>query len=65
MAECICVHLRGFTFVHAESARLANVNPPKLVSHARTGARVDEVEFHPAYHDMFRLGYAAGQVISA
>ncbi|MDQ3740548.1 MAG: acyl-CoA dehydrogenase family protein, partial [Actinomycetota bacterium] len=30
--------------------RQANEFPPKLVTHDRYGNRVDEVEFHPAYH---------------
>ena len=28
----------------------ANENPPKLKTHDRYGHRIDEVEFHPAYH---------------
>ena len=31
-------------------AELANTHPPVLVTHDRWGHRVDEVEFHPAYH---------------
>ncbi len=31
-------------------ARLANLYPPVLHTHDRTGHRVDEVEFHPSYH---------------
>jgi putative acyl-CoA dehydrogenase len=31
-------------------ARLANTHKPQLKSHARTGERIDEVEFHPSYH---------------
>jgi putative acyl-CoA dehydrogenase len=30
--------------------RQANEFPPKLVTHDRYGNRIDEVEFHPAYH---------------
>ena len=33
-----------------EWGRLANVNPPVLKSHDRYGHRIDEVEFHPAWH---------------
>ena len=33
-------------------ARLANENPPKLRTHDRYGHRVDEVEFHPAWHEL-------------
>jgi putative acyl-CoA dehydrogenase len=38
--------------------RLANENPPKLRTHDRYGHRVDEVEFHPAWHEL--LGMAVG-----
>ncbi|HEX6667279.1 MAG TPA: acyl-CoA dehydrogenase family protein [Solirubrobacterales bacterium] len=30
----------------------ANENPPKLKTHDRYGNRVDEVEFHPAWHEL-------------
>ncbi|HWP64819.1 MAG TPA: isovaleryl-CoA dehydrogenase [Candidatus Limnocylindria bacterium] len=33
-----------------EWGRLANANPPVLHSHDRYGHRIDEVEFHPAWH---------------
>jgi putative acyl-CoA dehydrogenase len=33
-----------------QHARLANLFPPRLHTHDRTGHRVDEVEFHPSYH---------------
>jgi putative acyl-CoA dehydrogenase len=32
--------------------RLANENGPKLRTHDRYGHRVDEVEFHPAWHEL-------------
>ncbi|OON80624.1 acyl-CoA dehydrogenase family protein [Streptomyces tsukubensis] len=35
---------------------LANENPPKLRTHDRYGNRVDEVDFHPAWHRL--LGHA-------
>jgi putative acyl-CoA dehydrogenase len=38
---------------------LANENPPKLRTHDRYGHRVDEVEFHPAWHEL--LGAAVEQ----
>jgi putative acyl-CoA dehydrogenase len=41
-----------------ELGRLANENPPKLRTHDRYGNRVDEVEFHPAWHEL--LGTAVG-----
>src|SRR6478609_2552007 len=33
----------------------ANENPPKLRTHDRYGNRVDEVEFHPAWHELLGL----------
>jgi len=41
-------------------ARLANKHLPELITHDRFGHRVDEIEFHPSWHDlmsrMFRDG---------
>jgi putative acyl-CoA dehydrogenase len=34
----------------------ANENPPKLHTHDRYGNRVDQVEFHPAWHELMKLG---------
>jgi putative acyl-CoA dehydrogenase len=36
--------------------RLANENKPILHTHDRYGNRIDEVEFHPAWHDLMRMG---------
>lgn len=44
----------------AELARLANVNPPKLKTHDPQGRRIDQVEFHPAYHAIMRRSVDAG-----
>ncbi|GAB3408699.1 isovaleryl-CoA dehydrogenase [Massilia agilis] len=41
-------------------ARLANANPPRLVQFDRSGRRVDEVEFHPAWHALMALMVGAG-----
>ncbi len=41
-------------------ARLANVHPPELHTHDRFGRRIDEVEFHPAYHALMAASIAAG-----
>jgi putative acyl-CoA dehydrogenase len=38
--------------------RLANANPPLLRTHDRYGHRIDEVEFHPAWHEL--MGVAVG-----
>jgi putative acyl-CoA dehydrogenase len=43
-----------------EWGRLANEHPPALRTHDRYGERIDEVEFHPAYHDLLTLGVARG-----
>jgi putative acyl-CoA dehydrogenase len=39
--------------------RLANEHPPVLRSHDRYGKRIDEVEFHPAWDSLLRLGLDA------
>jgi putative acyl-CoA dehydrogenase len=39
---------------------VANENPPKLRSFDRYGHRIDEVEFHPAYHRVMELGMRHG-----
>jgi putative acyl-CoA dehydrogenase len=36
--------------------RLANENKPVLHTHDRYGNRIDEVEFHPAWHQLMKLG---------
>jgi len=41
-------------------ARLANVHGPVLHSHDRFGRRVDQVEFHPSYHELMKLATRAG-----
>jgi putative acyl-CoA dehydrogenase len=38
----------------------ANETPPRLRSHDRFGNRIDEVEFHPAWHELMRLGISHG-----
>jgi putative acyl-CoA dehydrogenase len=38
----------------------ANENPPRLRTHDRHGHRVDEVDFHPAWHRLLGKGVAAG-----
>lgn len=43
-----------------EWGRLANTNPPILRTHDRYGHRIDEVEFHPAYHSLMRVSVGAG-----
>ena len=43
-----------------ELGRLANENPPVLRTHDRYGNRIDEVEFHPAWHDLLELSVKHG-----
>ena len=38
----------------------ANRNPPVLATHDRYGNRIDEVVFHPAWHELMRLGVEQG-----
>ena len=39
--------------------RLANEHPPVLRTHDRYGDRVDEIEFHPSWHQLMELGIGA------
>ncbi len=39
-----------------EAGDLANRHAPELVRYDRYGHRVDEVRFHPAYHQLMSLG---------
>ena len=53
----------GATFGRPETIALgfaANRNPPVLKSFDRYGHRVDEVEFHPAWHELLDIALAAG-----
>ncbi len=43
-----------------EWAFAANRNPPQLKTFDRYGERIDEVEFHPAYHELMKLGLENG-----
>ena len=40
--------------------RQANAHPPVLRTHDRYGHRIDEVEFHPAWHGLMRRRVAHG-----
>jgi putative acyl-CoA dehydrogenase len=41
-------------------ARLANDYPPLLRSHDSCGNRIDEVEFHPAWHELMAIAVGRG-----
>ncbi|MCP2261985.1 putative acyl-CoA dehydrogenase [Streptoalloteichus tenebrarius] len=43
-----------------EWGRLANAHPPVLHTHDRYGHRVDEVEFHPAWHELMTVAVRHG-----
>ncbi|MFZ4166076.1 acyl-CoA dehydrogenase family protein [Brevundimonas sp. NPDC058933] len=43
----------------------ANRVPPVLETHDRYGRRIDEVTFHPAYHELMSLGLEAGLASAA
>jgi putative acyl-CoA dehydrogenase len=43
-----------------EWGRLANEHPPRLRTHDRFGNRIDEVEFHPAWHLLMRTSIEHG-----
>ncbi len=43
-----------------ELARLANTEPPKLKTHDAKGNRLDQVEFHPAWHALMRRSVSNG-----
>ena len=43
-----------------ERGRLANTYPPVLRTHDRYGNRIDEVEFHPAWHDLMNVAVSHG-----
>jgi putative acyl-CoA dehydrogenase len=46
-------------------AREANESPPRLKGFDRFGRRIDEVEFHPAWHALMTLGLEAGVASAA
>src|SRR5215471_6087981 len=43
-----------------ELGRLANEYPPRLRTHDRFGNRIDEVDFHRAWHELLRTGVEHG-----
>lgn len=40
-----------------ELARIADRNPPVLRQYSPSGERIDEIEFHPAYHRMAEIAF--------
>ncbi|PZG02714.1 isovaleryl-CoA dehydrogenase [Micromonospora deserti] len=50
----------GGTEQAIEHGRLANEHPPVLRTHDRYGHRIDEVEFHPSWHELMRTAVTHG-----
>lgn len=53
----------GHALGHADTmraGRAANINAPQLHRFDRFGHRIDEVEYHPAYHQLMDISLAAG-----
>ncbi|MEV1293193.1 acyl-CoA dehydrogenase family protein [Pseudonocardia sp. NPDC049635] len=48
------------TAEHHEHARTANVHEPELRTHDRAGHRIDEVGFHPSWHELMRVSVEHG-----
>ena len=46
-------------------AAQADRNPPKLITHDRTGERIDEIDYHHAYRRLQQLGYGGGVVAAS
>ncbi|MGW1769899.1 acyl-CoA dehydrogenase family protein [Streptomyces sp. NPDC002073] len=44
----------------ADWGRVVNENPPVLRTHDRYGHRIDEVEFHPYWHELMRTAVSHG-----
>ena len=59
-AEVREIGRRAGTAQAQDWGRLANENPPVLRTHDRFGHRIDEVEFHPAWHELMNVAIGAG-----
>ncbi|MDP2272683.1 MAG: acyl-CoA dehydrogenase family protein [Archangium sp.] len=46
-------------------AAQADRNPPKLVTHDRSGERIDEIDYHHSYRQLQQLGYGGGIVAAS
>ncbi|WP_406293913.1 acyl-CoA dehydrogenase family protein [Embleya sp. NBC_00888] len=59
-AEVRALGLRAWEEPAQEWGRLANEHEPILRSHDRHGHRIDEVEFHPAWHELMTVAVEHG-----
>ncbi|MBT2387629.1 acyl-CoA dehydrogenase family protein [Streptomyces sp. ISL-11] len=60
-AEVRALGMRAGSEEVQDWARLAEAHPPVLRTHDRYGHRVDEVEFHPAWHHLMAAAVGSGQ----
>jgi putative acyl-CoA dehydrogenase len=51
---------RAGSAVYLQLGELANRYPPELDTHDRFGHRIDQVNFHPAYHELMRVAIEEG-----
>jgi len=51
---------RAGTAEYLHLGELANRHPPELDTHDRFGHRIDQVNFHPAYHELMRVAVEEG-----
>ncbi|HET6907998.1 MAG TPA: isovaleryl-CoA dehydrogenase [Mycobacteriales bacterium] len=58
--DLVALGVRAGTGEAQEWGRLANVHSPVLHTVDRYGRRVDEVEFHPAWHSLMTVAVSAG-----
>jgi putative acyl-CoA dehydrogenase len=58
--DLVALGTRAGTAEAQEWGRLANDNPPTLRTLDRYGRRIDEVEFHPSWHQLMTVAIGAG-----
>jgi len=58
--ELLELGARAGSFDAQELGRRANENPPVLVAYDRYGNRVDNVRYHPAYHELMTVAIGNG-----
>ena len=59
-AELVELGMRAGSLDAQELGRRANENPPVLLTHDRYGHRVDNVRYHPAYHELMTVAVGNG-----
>ncbi|MFH8369980.1 acyl-CoA dehydrogenase family protein [Streptomyces sp. NPDC018031] len=64
-AEVVALGERAGSAEVQDWARMAEEHPPVLHTHDRYGHRVDEVEYHPAYHRLMATAVESGQHAAA